>query len=103
MNSLILVGHLLDILEINLSTTPSIKFLFVYMSHRAYPVTQECAINVKVTPKLCNAIDKTKSIVNEPKYFILNQILRNKLADTSATTLFFNQHYNFYLEYVYFF
>jgi hypothetical protein len=31
MNSLILGGHLLDMLEINLSTTPSIKSLFVYM------------------------------------------------------------------------
>jgi hypothetical protein len=30
MNSLILGGLLLHILEINLSTTPSIKFLFVY-------------------------------------------------------------------------
>jgi hypothetical protein len=45
--------------------------------HRAYPVTQECTIIVKVTPNLCNAIAKTNNTVserNEPKYFVINQI-----------------------------
>jgi hypothetical protein len=35
MNSVILGGLLLDILEINLSTIPSIKLLFVYVSFLA--------------------------------------------------------------------
>jgi hypothetical protein len=33
--------------------------------HRAYPVTQECAINVKVTPNLCNAIAQTNNTVSK--------------------------------------
>jgi hypothetical protein len=36
-----------------------------FIDHRAYPVTQECAIIVKVTPNLCNAIAKTSSTVRK--------------------------------------
>jgi hypothetical protein len=43
--------------------------------HHAYPVTQESANNVTVTPNLFNAIAKTNNSVRKrTEYYILNQV-----------------------------
>jgi hypothetical protein len=51
------------------------------VSHREYPVTQEFAINVKVAPNMCNAIDKTNNTVGKRTKIILFYVILNQISE----------------------